>query len=118
MRALDAKIRSNAGETISETLVALLISALALVMLAGSITAASGMVTKSRSKLSDYYDANEYLVTMDSSKKTDDTETANDTISVKIDGATDEKFSVSVNTFVNKIFGDSKAVITYKKQDS
>ena len=57
------KLSSNAGESIAETLVALLISALALVMLAGSIYAASNMVTKSREQLKKYYRANEIMVT-------------------------------------------------------
>jgi hypothetical protein len=57
------KLSSNAGESIAETLVALLISALALVMLAGSIYAASNMVTKSRQQLKKYYRANEIMVT-------------------------------------------------------
>lgn len=58
------KLRSNAGESISETLVALLISALALVMLAGAISAASRIVTRSRSKMKEYYDNNEKLVNL------------------------------------------------------
>ncbi len=53
------KIKSHAGETISETLIALLISALALVMLAGAMTSATNMITKSREKIQDYYAANE-----------------------------------------------------------
>ena len=64
MKTVNNKLRSNSGESISETLVALLISALALVMLAGAISAASRIVTSSRNKLSTYYDNNEILATM------------------------------------------------------
>lgn len=52
-------ICSQAGESIGETLVALLIAALALVMLAGAVAASSGIITKSRNKLDAYYNANE-----------------------------------------------------------
>ena len=56
-KRMAARLRSRAGETIAETLVALLISSLALLMLAGAITAANRMVTRSRDKLAEYYDA-------------------------------------------------------------
>lgn len=58
-RTVRNKVSNNAGESLSETLVALLISALALAMLAGAITAASHMVTESRDKLGSYYSAKE-----------------------------------------------------------
>ena len=53
------KLKSNKGETISETLVALLISSLALTMLAGAITASANLVEKSRTKMDSYYAASE-----------------------------------------------------------
>lgn len=49
------KIRSNAGESIGETLVALLISALALLMLAGAISSAAGIVTRNKASIEAYY---------------------------------------------------------------
>ena len=58
-KQLQKKLRGKAGETLTETLVALLIASLALVMLAGAISSASGVVTKSRDKLGAYYAANE-----------------------------------------------------------
>ncbi len=51
------KLRSRAGESISETLVALLISSLALVMLAAMITSTSRVVKQSKLKMDDYYQA-------------------------------------------------------------
>lgn len=50
-----AKLRSRIGESIGETLVSLLISALALTMLAGAITAATRVITQSKTKMSEYY---------------------------------------------------------------
>lgn len=47
-KRIAAKLRGRAGESIAETLIALLISALALVMLAGAISSAANMITKSR----------------------------------------------------------------------
>ena len=51
------KLSSRSGETITETLVALLISALARVMLAGVIASSSRIVTSSRAKIKEYYNA-------------------------------------------------------------
>ena len=47
------KVKSRAGETIAEVLVALLISSVALVMLAGMIASTTSMVTQSKSKMED-----------------------------------------------------------------
>ena len=55
MKKLMSKLRSVAGETIGETLVALLISALALTMLAGAIGAANNIISRSNKAMNDYY---------------------------------------------------------------
>lgn len=49
------KLKSDSGETIAELLIALLISSLALIMLAGMINASANMVSTSRKTLEDYY---------------------------------------------------------------
>lgn len=54
-RRILAKLRGCAGESIGETLIALLISSLALLMLAGAITTATRVVTLSNQKMTDYY---------------------------------------------------------------
>ena len=51
------KLHSNAGESIGETLIAVLISALALVILAGAIGAASRIITRSNTAVKLHYDA-------------------------------------------------------------
>ena len=50
-----AKLRSQAGESIAETLVATLIAALALLMLAGAVSSASNIITRSNDAMNDYY---------------------------------------------------------------
>ena len=49
------KLRSTSGESIAETLVAVLISAFALLMLAGTVNSASNLITKSQDSLKTYY---------------------------------------------------------------
>lgn len=56
------KLVSQAGESIGETLVALLISALALVMLAGAVSAGMRVVTNSKDKMDEYYKVNNAVV--------------------------------------------------------
>ena len=56
------KILSNSGESIAETLVALLIAALGLVMLAGAVTASFNIVKNSKDKMTEYYDESESLI--------------------------------------------------------
>lgn len=58
MRKIRSKLQNNLGESISETLVALLISALALTLLASMISSTLRMVTQSRTKIAEYYTAN------------------------------------------------------------
>ena len=50
------KLCSKKGETLTETLVAVLIAALALVMLAGAVSAAKSLIENSTTKLNHYYD--------------------------------------------------------------
>ncbi|MBQ6346431.1 MAG: hypothetical protein IJI71_02600 [Clostridia bacterium] len=54
-KTIKSKIRSISGESIGETLVALLISALALLMLAGAIGSASKIVTRNKTAMDEYY---------------------------------------------------------------
>ena len=55
------KLKGNSGESIAETLVAVLIAAFALLMLAGTINTASNLITKSQNTLNEYYEANNNL---------------------------------------------------------
>lgn len=55
------KLKEQAGETIAEVLVALLISSVALIMLASMISSTNSMVTKSKNTMKAYYEANENL---------------------------------------------------------
>lgn len=55
MKRFCEKLKGQAGESISEVLIALLISSFALVMLAGMISASSQIITKSNSIIERYY---------------------------------------------------------------
>ena len=107
------KVRNTRGETISETLVALLIASLALVMLAGAITAANSIVRKSRDKLDDYYTANEVMVTMPANTITSTSTSTSNSNSTGIIRSGD------TTATVNGLIGSNNVLIekgiTYKK---
>ena len=56
-----AKLNSRTGDSIAEVLVALLISALGLVILASMIISSTRMISSSRDKMERYYEANNIL---------------------------------------------------------
>lgn len=56
-----SRLKSSRGETLAETLVAVLISALSLVILAGMITAATRLITKSRDSVRSYVESENAL---------------------------------------------------------
>lgn len=49
------KLLCKAGESIAETLIALLISSLALMMLAGAVSSAARIIQSSKASVEDYY---------------------------------------------------------------
>ena len=51
------KIKNNSGESIAETLVAVLIAAFALLMLAGTVNTSTNLITRIQNKLEAYYKA-------------------------------------------------------------
>ena len=59
LRRIKSKLCSSIGESIGETLIALLISALALLMLAGAVSSASRIVTRNKAAMESYYGTDE-----------------------------------------------------------
>jgi hypothetical protein len=105
--SITGKLRSKAGETISETLIALLISALALVMLAGAVSAARHMIDNSRLKFGQYYAANETITKMDGNADAG-------TKKMTVAEGNKEITSIDVVTYTNDVM--KQPVITYKRQ--
>ena len=61
MQRLRNKLKSRNGESIGESLAALLIASVALVMLAGMLTTTFRLTTNSQNNVGDYYEANRIL---------------------------------------------------------
>ena len=67
LRATVKRLKSKKGESISEVLVALLLSTLGIMLLAGMINASANMITKSKDKIKDYVEAENGIVAQSSS---------------------------------------------------
>ena len=75
------KIKDQSGESLGEVLVALIVSSLALLMLAGVISASGKILTQSKNKMTDYYNANNVMVM----QTTGNSNISSGTVSVKKD---------------------------------
>ena len=72
MRKAKTRLRNQIGETIGETLVALLISSLALMMLAGAISTAANIITRNKDSMNTYYETDQRSFESDWDSKVDD----------------------------------------------
>ncbi len=106
------KLKSNAGESLTETLVALLIAALALVMLAGAISSSLSVITVGKNKLDTYYNKNENLATM-----TTATGSISNGITITEKSGAVKEANYSIDYYKNDEF-TKNPVISYKKQVS
>ena len=106
MKQIAKKLRSRLGETIAETLFALLISTLALMVLAGMVSSTGNLVRSGKEKMDDYYRENAAMEAFSSPDST--------TISISnADGSV--SISVPVQYAKNENFTrNSDAVIAYR----
>lgn len=109
------KLRARAGETLAETLIAVLIAAVAVLMLAGMLSTSADMVHKSEAAFNDYYTANNALSTQSGTGATGKAllRDENDN-SVYLVGSAD----ANVLFYVNNKAPNSTPVISYKYNNS
>lgn len=101
LKELQKKLKNQSGETIGETLVALLIASLALVMLASMIQTTVNVVKKSETMMTQYYEAESEMETASSGSATISITDAEGSLSV----------SESIKYAENSTF--PKPVVTY-----
>ncbi len=112
-QAIGRKLRSRAGESIAETLVSVLIAAVALVMLAGMISTTVRLVEDSSKKIEAYYTANDALTKLSDLENADVT-TYSGTISIKADPDISEVISIpakDVTFYQNGNYSDAKRTV-------
>ena len=110
MEKIARKLRGKTGESIGETLIALLISSLALLMLAGAVSSAGTIVQKSKTVFNDYYTKNNAVA---------DQTTPEGTLNVTFSPASAESelpfkpASPEVNYYINDKYNQYQ-VVSYK----
>ena len=105
MKKLRKKLKSRSGETLTETLVALLIAALALTMLAGAIAASSNVINKSRERLDQYYTENE---TSSGVVRRESGTVVENGMTITAEGISSQSYNIAYNR--NNIFGNMPVV--------
>lgn len=83
MKKIAKKLCSQAGESIAETLIAVLVIAVALTMLAAMITATANMVKTSEKTMDEYYTENAALETLSGGTETTVVITSEDETSIE-----------------------------------
>ena len=96
------KLRGRSGESIAETLIALLISALALMMLAGAISTVADIISRSNAQMNEYYAADNNLVTRSSG-------TGTDPFSIKIEYSS-STYSYQATPYENATFAGTPVI--------
>lgn len=121
---IKAKLRSSTGETIGETLVALLISALALVMLAGAVTSAVNVITRSKAVMDGYYKLNNAVAARATTAPNEDGLTVNTTsgsftgqLKVSIPGIQPSTADIEVNYWKNEQLSGTQVIAYSRKQE-
>lgn len=107
-RKIILKLRSSNGESLTETLVALLIAAIALVMLASMISSTTRIVTQSKTKMTEYYEANKTVAAQTGEGTDDASVTITDDASDTINGQ-----QYSVTAYLNQSFS-STPIASYR----
>lgn len=101
IKRIKSKLNNRSGETLAETLIAVLISALALVLLLSMITASSRLIQNGEAKMQEMYDG---------SKKIEQAEITPSDATVKInDNALDGLGEISVNV---KLYKDADSSLS------
>lgn len=107
-RRIQTKLASNKGETLAETLVAVLISAVGLLLLSGMIMAATRIVDSGQQKMKTYYDG----MTVMEQKSTPATEENHLIVKFVSTGLSAEK-NISI-----KVYSDEgSSLVSYSKKE-
>lgn len=108
MKRIIKKMRGKVGESIGETLVALLISSLALLMLAGAISASTRVITASKAAMQAYYEENNKIATL----------ATTDALSIKLtaSGLSETQLQTAANLLTVK--GEANQANSYSNEKS
>ncbi len=112
MTALLRKIKSNSGESIAETLIALLVAALGLIILASAINSTSNIITTSNNKIKEYNEKEKIVVQQKVESGTVTGKISFNNEKVSYDSGS---IDININIFINDVINE-KDVISFSKK--
>ena len=110
MKKMMQKLRSRAGESISEVLIAMLVSALGLAMLAGVISTSVRIINNSKTTMKTFIQNENALEQRESSEDDGLLTVSVDGAPIKLTGESADKITVS---YTNRSIG-RKTVVSYR----
>ena len=110
MKKMMQKLRSRAGESISEVLIAMLVSALGLAMLAGVISTSVRIINNSKTTMKTFIQNENALEQRESSEYDGLLTVSVDGAPIKLTGESADKITVS---YTNRSIG-RKTVVSYR----
>lgn len=116
MKSLLTKIRKSSGETLSESLVAIVIAALSMAMLSAMISASSHIIAKSTDDMDAYYSENNKIEMQKEAAEDGAEEAEPEAVGVYANGEISITGSDDADTYVISTEGDPVSVKYYKNQ--
>ena len=111
------RLKRRSGESIGEVLISVLISAVALVMLASMITTSAGLVKTGKDKLQQYYVGQDALTQYSETDVPEGVSIAADSVTIRQEGGSEVYAVVEVECFVEEGVDGTK-LISYRKAGS
>ena len=111
------RLKRRSGESIGEVLISVLISAVALVMLASMITTSAGLVKTGKDKLQRYYVGQDALTQYSETDVPEGVTIAADSVTIRQEDGSEVYAVVEVECFVEEGVDGTK-LISYRKAGS
>lgn len=111
------RLKRRSGESIGEVLISVLISAVALVMLASMITTSAGLVKTGKDKLQQYYVGQDALTQYSETDVPEGVSIDADSVTIRQEGGSEVYAVVEVKCFVEEGVDGTK-LISYRKAGS
>lgn len=122
LQKVKSKLKQNNGETLSEALIAMLVSVLGMVLLASAITTATNLVITSKKKMQSYWSAERTMILNSDGKELTESYSPNigtiqimNELGTKVIPLTDESDSSIMVKYVTSRFGSKDRIIIFNQ---
>lgn len=122
LQKVKSKLKQNNGETLSEALIAMLVSVLGMVLLASAITTATNLVITSKKKMQSYWSAERTMILNSDGKELTESYSPNigtiqimNEMGTKVIPLTDKSDPSIMVKYVTSRFGSKDRIIIFNK---